>query len=93
MANVFDKITGTEHVVAESSLLKATVAGHIYSLEMIADTDNGRFFGDIQTAASFLFICTTSIRSVSLCSSMYSGVSCCWKSGMLPRYLARMHTS
>lgn len=41
MANVFDKMTGTEHVVAESSLLKATITGHIYSLEMIANTDNG----------------------------------------------------
>jgi hypothetical protein len=41
MANVFDNIKGTEHVVAESSRLKATTAGHIYDLEMIADTDNG----------------------------------------------------
>ena len=41
MANVFDKIVGTEHVVAESSLLKSTISGHIYSLEAIADTDNG----------------------------------------------------
>lgn len=41
MANVFDKIKVDEHVVAESSLLKATTTGHIYSLEMIADTDNG----------------------------------------------------
>lgn len=41
MANVFDKITGTAHVVAESSRLKATTAGHIVDLEMIADTDNG----------------------------------------------------
>ena len=41
MANVFDKITGTEHVVAESSRLKATTAGHIADLEMTADTDNG----------------------------------------------------
>ena len=40
--NVFDKITGTKHIVAESSRLKATTAGHIYDLEMIADTDNGK---------------------------------------------------
>ena len=39
--NVFDNIQGTAHVVAESSRLKATTAGHIYDLEMIADTDNG----------------------------------------------------
>lgn len=39
--NVFDNIQGTAHVVAESSRLKATIAGHIYDLEMIADTDNG----------------------------------------------------
>jgi hypothetical protein len=39
--NVFDNIKGAEHVVAESSRLKATTAGHIYDLEMIADTDNG----------------------------------------------------
>lgn len=42
MANVFDKITGTAHVVAESSRLKATTAGHIVDLEMIDDTDNGK---------------------------------------------------
>lgn len=41
MANVFDKITGKEHVVAESSRLKATTAGHIVDLKMTADTDNG----------------------------------------------------
>lgn len=41
MANVFDLVTGNAHVVAESSRLKATTAGHIYDLEMIADTDNG----------------------------------------------------
>lgn len=41
MANVFDKITGTAHVVAESSKLKSTITGHIADLEMIADTDNG----------------------------------------------------
>ena len=41
MANVFDLVKGTAHVVAESSRLKATTAGHIYDLEMIEDTDNG----------------------------------------------------
>lgn len=41
MANVFDLVKGDAHVVAESSRLKATVAGHIYDLEMIDDTDNG----------------------------------------------------
>lgn len=41
MANVFDLVKGTEHVVAESSRLKATTGGHIYDLEMIKDTDNG----------------------------------------------------
>lgn len=42
MANYFDNIKNVpEHVVAESSRLKATIAGHIYDLEMIEDTDNG----------------------------------------------------
>lgn len=42
MANYFDNIKNVpEHVVAESSRLKATTAGHIYDLKMIADTDNG----------------------------------------------------
>lgn len=41
MANVFDLVKGADHVVAESSRLKATGAGHIYDLEMIEDTDNG----------------------------------------------------
>ena len=41
MANVFDLVKGTDHIVAESSRLKATGAGHIYDLEMIEDTDNG----------------------------------------------------
>ena len=39
--NVFDNIKGAEHVVAESSRLKATTAGHIYDLRVAADTDNG----------------------------------------------------
>ena len=42
MANYFDNIKNVpEHVVAESSRLKATIAGHIYDLQMIEDTDNG----------------------------------------------------
>ena len=41
MANVFDLVKGNAHVVAESSRLKATTAGHIYDLEMVEDTDNG----------------------------------------------------
>ena len=42
MANYFDNIKNVpEHVVAESSRLTATGAGHIYDLEMIEDTDNG----------------------------------------------------
>ena len=41
MENVLDQIVGTEHVVAESSLLKSTISGHIYRLEALADTDNG----------------------------------------------------
>lgn len=42
MANYFDNIKNApEHIVAESSRLTATGAGHIYDLEMIADTDNG----------------------------------------------------
>lgn len=41
MANVFDKIEGVKHCVAESSLLKATEVGHIYSLRCHEDMDNG----------------------------------------------------
>lgn len=41
MANVFDKIVGAEHVVAESSLLKSTGAGHILSMKCHKDLDNG----------------------------------------------------
>ena len=41
MANVFDLVKGDEHVVAESSRLKATIAGHIYDLKVAKDTDNG----------------------------------------------------
>ncbi len=39
--NVFDNIQGVEHVVAESSLLKATTTGHILSLVAHKDLDNG----------------------------------------------------
>ena len=41
MANVFDNIVGTEHIVAESSMLKATGAGHILSMKCHKDLDNG----------------------------------------------------
>lgn len=41
MANVFDLVKGDEHIVAESSRLKATTAGHIYDLKVAKDTDNG----------------------------------------------------
>lgn len=42
MANYFDNIKNVPtHAVAESSRLTATGVGHIYDLEMIADTDNG----------------------------------------------------
>lgn len=39
--NVFDKIVGAKHVVAESSLLKATEVGHILSMKCQKDLDNG----------------------------------------------------
>lgn len=41
MANVFDNVVGVKHAVAESSLLKATEVGHIYSLKCHEDLDNG----------------------------------------------------
>lgn len=41
MANVFDNIVGAKHAVCESSLLKATGCGHIYSLKCHEDLDNG----------------------------------------------------
>ena len=41
MANVFDNIVGAKHAVCESSLLKATKVGHIYSLKCHKDLDNG----------------------------------------------------
>lgn len=52
MANVFDKIVGDKHCVAESSLLKATEVGHIYSLKCHEDLDNGSIVcvGDWVTA-------------------------------------------
>lgn len=39
--NVFDNIVGVKHAVAESSLLKATKVGHMYSLKCHKDLDNG----------------------------------------------------
>lgn len=39
--NVFDNIVGQKHAVAESSLLKATKVGHMYSLKCHKDLDNG----------------------------------------------------
>lgn len=39
--NVFDNIVGAKHAVAESSLLKSTITGHIYSLKCHKDLDNG----------------------------------------------------
>ena len=39
--NVFDNITGVKHSVCESSLLKSTEVGHIYSLKCHEDLDNG----------------------------------------------------
>lgn len=52
MANVFDNIQGAKHCVAESSLLKATTAGHMYSLKCHEDLDNGSIVsvGDWVTA-------------------------------------------
>lgn len=41
MANVFDKIVEQKHAVCESSLVKATECGHIYSLKCHQDLDNG----------------------------------------------------
>ena len=46
MANVFDKITGQAHIVAESSLLMATYGGAmIRDLIMDKDRDNGTIVG------------------------------------------------
>ena len=41
MANVYDLFTANKHVVCESSLLKATATGHIYSLKAHKQMDNG----------------------------------------------------
>ena len=41
MANVYDLVVGTPHVVAESSMLHATEAGHIASLKCHEALDNG----------------------------------------------------
>ena len=41
MANVFDNIKGEPHVVAESSMLHATEAGHMASLKCHEALDNG----------------------------------------------------
>lgn len=53
--NVYDNIQVQKHVVAESSMLKATNVGHIYSLKMIKDTDNGSIVsrGDFVEAQVF----------------------------------------
>lgn len=40
--NAFDQIRMDAHAVCESSMLKATGAGHIYSVKMSADADNGK---------------------------------------------------
>lgn len=46
--NVFDNIQAKEHAVCESSMLKATLSGPIYSLECHKDMDNGTIctYGD-----------------------------------------------
>lgn len=41
MANVYDLFTADKHVVCESSLLKSTITGHIYSLKAHKQMDNG----------------------------------------------------
>ncbi|MCD8377878.1 MAG: hypothetical protein LUB59_03725 [Candidatus Gastranaerophilales bacterium] len=41
MANVFDNYVGEQHIVCESSLLKATSCGHILSMIAHKDMDNG----------------------------------------------------
>lgn len=40
--NAFDNIRQDAHAVCESSMLKATRAGHIYSVKVSADADNGK---------------------------------------------------
>jgi hypothetical protein len=39
--NAYDNISVNKHVVAESSLLKATEVGHILSMKCAKDLDNG----------------------------------------------------
>lgn len=55
MANVFDKIVGVKHAVCESSLLKATKVGHMYSLKCHKNLDNGSIVsvGDWEEAQVF----------------------------------------
>lgn len=40
--NAFDNIIKDAHAVCESSMLKATRAGHIYNVKVAADADNGK---------------------------------------------------
>lgn len=53
--NVFDNIKVTEHAVCESSMLKATITGPIYSLKCHEDMDNGTIctYGDYVTSQVF----------------------------------------
>lgn len=46
MANVFDRISGDAHVVAESTKLRSTHkgGGHMANIRMAADADNGCLF-------------------------------------------------
>ena len=54
MANVFDKITGQSHIVAESSLLMATYGGAmIRDLIMDKDRDNGTVVGRSAVASTY----------------------------------------
>ncbi|MBQ0090701.1 MAG: hypothetical protein KBT27_15350 [Prevotellaceae bacterium] len=48
MANVFDNVTVAEHQVCESSMLRATITGPIYSLKCHKALDNGEIvtYGD-----------------------------------------------
>lgn len=52
--NVFDNVIGTEHIVAESSLLLATYGGrHIKDLKMDKDRDNGTIVGKAPVASGY----------------------------------------
>lgn len=54
MANVFDKLVGTEHIVCESSLLHATYGGaKIRDLIMDKDRDNGTVVGRSAVTTSY----------------------------------------